>query len=205
VVAAIQEQARQAVHRRPQFANDVRGEAARLITELATGDLNYVFFTNGGAEANENAVRMARLHTADRRSSPPTAATRLHLDRDRLTGDPPAGPTTRSATPPATPSTSSGPTSTARTSTHDRGEECERALKHLEQVIAFEARRRSRPSCWRRSSDGGILMPPPGYLAGVRELCDKHGILFIADEVMAGFARSGKWFRRWTTGASPRT
>src|SRR5690242_7046904 len=63
VVAAIQEQAGKLCTIAPQFANDVRGEAARLITELAPGDLNYVFFTNGGAEANENAVRMARLHT----------------------------------------------------------------------------------------------------------------------------------------------
>ena len=63
LVAAIQEQAAQLCTVAPSFANDKRGEAARLIAELAPGDLNRVFFTNGGAEANENAIRMARMHT----------------------------------------------------------------------------------------------------------------------------------------------
>jgi taurine--2-oxoglutarate transaminase len=63
LIAAIQEQAARLCTIAPAFANDARSEAARLITEVAPGDLNMVFFTNGGAEAAENAVRMSKLHT----------------------------------------------------------------------------------------------------------------------------------------------
>ena len=74
-------------------------------------------------------------------------------------------------------------------------EECERALAHLEQVVQLEGPATSPRSCSRRSpAPAGIMVPPPGYLAGVREICDRYGICWIADEVMAGFGRTGAWF-----------
>ena len=197
VVAAIQEQAGKLCTIAPGFANDVRGEAARLITQLAPGDLNYVFFTNGGAEANENAVRMARLHTG--RSKVLAAYRSYHgatSSAIALTGDP-----RRWANDAVGNSTGGtvhffGPY-LYRSNFHatTEVEECERALQHLEQVVAFEGPATIAAIVLESIvGTAGILIPPAGYLAGVRSLCDKYGIIFIADEVMAGFARSGKWF-----------
>ena len=74
-------------------------------------------------------------------------------------------------------------------------QECERALEHLEQVVAFEGPGTIAAIVLETvPGTAGILVPPPGYLAGVREICDKHGIVYIADEVMAGFGRTGEWF-----------
>ncbi|MFD0639022.1 aspartate aminotransferase family protein [Catenulispora yoronensis] len=197
VVAAIQEQAGRLCTIAPSFANDVRGEAARLIAELAPGDLNYVFFTNGGAEANENAVRMARLHTG--RSKVLSAYRSYHGSTSTaiaLTGDP-----RRWANDAVGQSTGGavhffGP-HLYRSHFHSttEAEECERALLHLEQVIQFEGPATIAAIVLETIvGTAGILIPPPGYLAGVRALCDKYGIVYIADEVMAGFARAGKWF-----------
>ena len=74
-------------------------------------------------------------------------------------------------------------------------QECERALAHLEQVIQFEGPATIAASCSESIvGTAGVLIPPPGYLAGVRALCDKYGIVYIADEVMCGFGRAGRWF-----------
>jgi taurine--2-oxoglutarate transaminase len=197
VVAAIQEQAGKLCTIAPSFANDARSEAARLIAELAPGDLNYVFFTNGGAEAVENAVRMARLHTG--RSKVLSAYRSYHGSTSTaiaLTGDP-----RRWANDAAGQSTGGavhffGP-HLYRSHFHatTEAEECERALLHLEQVIQFEGPATIAAIVLETIvGTAGVLLPPPGYLAGVRALCDKYGILYIADEVMAGFGRSGAWF-----------
>src|SRR6478609_4412567 len=132
VVAAIQEQAGKLATFAPAFAVEARSEAARLIAERTPGDLDKIFFTNGGAEAVENAVRMARLHTG--RHKVLSAYRSYH-----------------------------GATAAAVV---------------LETI----------------PGTAGIMTPPPGYLAGVREICDRHGIVFVLDEVMAGFGRTGKWF-----------
>ena len=197
VVAAIQEQAGKLCTIAPSFANDARSEAARLIAELAPGDLDYVFFTNGGAEAVENAVRMARLHTG--RSKVLSAYRSYHGSTSTaiaLTGDP-----RRWANDAAGQSTGGavhffGP-HLYRSHFHatTEAEECERALLHLEQVIQFEGPATIAAIVLETIvGTAGVLLPPPGYLAGVRALCDKYGILYIADEVMAGFGRSGAWF-----------
>lgn len=83
-------------------------------------------------------------------------------------------------------------------------QECERALAHLEQVIAFEGPQ-TIATIVLESIPGtaGIMVPPPGYLSGVRRLCDAHGIVFIADEVMAGFGRAGRWFAVELDGVVP--
>jgi taurine--2-oxoglutarate transaminase len=206
VVAAIQEQAGKLCTIAPQFANDVRGEAARLITELAPGDLNYVFFTNGGAEANENAVRMARLHTG--RPKVLSAYRSYHGSTSTaisLTGDPRRWANDAAGNSNGNTVHFFGPY-LYRSNFHatTEAEECERALKHLEQVIAFEGPATIAAVVLESIvGTAGILVPPAGYLAGVRELCTKYGIVFIADEVMAGFARSGKWFAVDHWGVTP--
>ena len=194
LVAAIQEQAGKLCTIAPSFANDARSEAARLIAEIAPGDLNAVFFTNGGAEANENAVRMARLHTGRHKV---LAAYRSYHGATAgaiaLTGDPRRWPSE-----PGMPGIVRywGPypyRSAFHASTEQ--EECERALAHLRDVIAFEGPDTVAAIVLETVvGTNGILVPPDGYLAGVRALCDELGIVMIADEVMAGFGRCGEWF-----------
>jgi taurine--2-oxoglutarate transaminase len=199
LVAAIQEQAGKLCTVAPTFANDKRGEAARLIAELAPGDLNKVFFTNGGAEANENAIRLARLHTGRHKvlstyrsyHGATTAAIAATGDPRRWPNEPTAvgmvhfwGPY---------------PYRSAFHAT-DEAQEGERALRHLRDTIVFEGPATIAAILLETVvGTNGILIPPPGYLAGVREICDEFGIVFIADEVMAGFGRCGEWFAvdRW--------
>ncbi|GAB7190232.1 aspartate aminotransferase family protein [Kineococcus sp. NUM-3379] len=194
VVAAIRAQAEVLCTIAPQHANDQRSEAARLIAERTPGELDKVFFTNAGAEANEYAVRMARLHTgrhkvlAQYRSYHGGTTTAVNL-----TGDPRRWP---SDTGSAGVVHFSGPfpyRSPFWATTEE--EERERALAHLEQVVAFEGPGTIAAIVLEPvPGTAGIMVPPPGYLAGVRELCDRHGIVLVADEVMCGFGRTGRWF-----------
>jgi taurine--2-oxoglutarate transaminase len=194
IVAAVKEQADRLCTLAPGHGSDVRGEAARVIVEVAPDGLGHVLFTTGGTEAIEHAVRMARLHNgrpkvlAAYRSYHGSTTTSIHLTGDsrRWASDTGAagavhffGPFLyRSAFGSSTP-----------------GEECERALAHLEQVILLEG-----PSTISAlvlepvTGSSGVIVPPAGYLRGVRDLCTRHGIVFIADEVLAGFGRTGAWF-----------
>jgi len=193
VVKAIQEQAAQLTTIAPQHANEARGEAAKRITARAGKQHNKVFFTNGGADAVENAIRMARLHT--NRHKILSFYRSYHGNTTSAiasTGDP-----------------RRWPNEYAFGHIHFFGpylyrspfwatteaEECARALEHLEQVIIFEGPN-TIAAILIESVVGtaGVLIPPAGYLEGVRALCDKYGIKWIADEVMAGFGRTGKWF-----------
>ncbi len=194
VVAAIQEQAARLCTIAPQHANDQRSEAARLIAERAPEGLEKVFFTNGGADAIENAVRMARLHTGRHkvlttyRSYHGNTATAI-----QMTGDPRRWANDGGATgvvhffgpyPYRSPFWSESPE-----------QECARALEHLDQVVAFEGPGTIAALVLETiPGTAGILVPPDGYLAGVREICDRYGIVYVADEVMAGFGRAGEWF-----------
>lgn len=194
VVAAIQEQAASMTTFAPAFAVEARSEAARLIAERTPGDLDKIFFTNGGAEANENAVRMARLHTgrpkvlSAYRSYHGATSTAINL-----TGDPRRWPNDNG---------SAGVVRfwapfLYRSPFHSDSErqECERALQHLEDTIAFEGPGTVAAIVLETiPGTAGIMTPPAGYLAGVREICDRHGIVLVLDEVMAGFGRTGKWF-----------
>jgi taurine--2-oxoglutarate transaminase len=194
VVAAIQEQAARLTTIQPAFANDARSEAARLITEVAPERLDCVFFTNGGAEANENALRMARLHTgrhkvlATYRSYHGATAGSI-----TLTGDPRRWPSE-----PGQPGIVHfwGPY-TYRSAFHSENEEQERdrALAHLRDTLMVEGPHTVAAIILETVvGTNGVLVPPDGYLEGVRALCDEHGIMLIADEVMAGFGRCGEWF-----------
>ncbi len=193
VIKAIQEQAGRLATIAPQHANDMRGEAAKRIIELSPKHMSHVFFTNGGADAIENAVRMARIHTKRHkvlsfyRSYHGNTGTAI-----QMTGDPRRWPNEFSygvihffgPYPYRSPFWSTSPE-----------EETERALEYLENTIIMEgAATIAAIAIETVVGTAGILAPTPGYLEGIRRICDKYGILWIADEVMAGFGRTGEWF-----------
>lgn len=194
LIAAIQEAAGRLCTIAPFHANADRSEAARLIIEVAPESMEKVFFTNGGAEANENAIRMARLHTGRHKVF---AAHRSYHGATHgsiaMTGDPRRWPSE-----PSIPGIVRyfGPYP-YRSSFHAETaeQECERALAHLEELLMFEGPQNVAAIILESVvGTNGILVPPDGYLAGVRSLCDRYGIVMIADEVMAGFGRCGEWF-----------
>jgi len=194
VVEAISEQAAVLATIAPQHGYERRYRAAELILDHSFPGAAKVFFTNGGTEAVEHAVRMARLHTGRQkvlstyRSYHGGTSTSINL-----TGDPRRWPNDNG--------TSGvvhffGPF-LYRSVYHatSEKEECERALESLENTIAFEG-----PNAFAAviletvPGTAGIMTPPPGFLRGVREICERYGILYIADEVMCGFGRTGAWF-----------
>jgi taurine--2-oxoglutarate transaminase len=193
VVAAIKEQADLLTMVAPAHANIARGEAAMRILEKAGRPFNKVFFTNGGADANENAMRMARLVTG----------------RDTVLSHYRSYHGNTGGAVVATGDWRRMPNQYARGHVHFFGpfayrsefwsssveEECERALHHLERVILSEGQQTIAAIILEGlPGTAGILVPPPGYLAGVRALADKYGIILIMDEVMSGFGRTGEWF-----------
>jgi taurine--2-oxoglutarate transaminase len=193
VVAAIQEQAARLATVAPSHAALVRGEAAKRIVEKAGPGFSQVFFTNGGADAIENAIRMARLTTHKHKvlstyrsyHGNTGAAIAATGDWRRMPNEYAYGHvhffgpfTYRSEFFSETPE-----------------QESARALRHLERTIIAEGPG-TIAAILLESVPGtaGIFAPPPGYLEGVRALADKYGIVWIADEVMAGFGRTGDWF-----------
>jgi len=194
LVKAIQDYAAKMCTIAPFHANDMRSEAARLIAEVAPGDLNMVFFTNGGAEATENAIKMARVHTgrhkvlaAYRSYHGATAGAMTMTGEPRRWGSEPGIPGIVRFWGPY-------PYRSAFHSTSD-AQECERALRHLEDTLMVEGAQNVAAIILETVvGTNGILVPPDGYLQGVRELCDRHGIVMICDEVMCGFGRCGEWF-----------
>ncbi len=203
IVSAIQEQAAYLCTVAPQHANAARSEAARLISTHTPGDLDKVFFTNGGADANEHAIRMARLHTGRIKvlSTYRSYHGGTHLAVN-VTGDPRRWASDHGA---AGTVHFFGPflyRSQFHATTQE--EECERALAHLADVIAMEGPQTIAAIMLEAiPGTAGIMVPPPGYLSGVRALCDQHGIVLIADEVMSGFGRSGRWFASELDGLVP--
>lgn len=193
VVAAIQEQAATLATVAPAHANLARGEAAARILAKAGTPFGKVFFTNGGADANENAIRMARITTG----------------RDKVLSTYRSYHGNTGAAIVATGDWRRVPNEYARGHVHFFGpfpyrsefwsdspeQETERALHHLERVIVSEGAS-SIAALLLEGVPGtaGVIMPPPGWWAGVRELCDRYGILLIIDEVMSGFGRTGDWF-----------
>ncbi|WP_129336757.1 aspartate aminotransferase family protein [Cellulomonas endophytica] len=202
VVAAIQEQAATLATIAPAAANLTRGRAAARILAHAPEGFSKVFFTNGGADANENAIRMARLHTG----------------RDKVVSHYRSYHGNTGAAVVATGDWRRVPNEYARGHVHVFGpylyrsefwattpeQECERALHHLERVVQAEGPD-SVAAILLESVPGtaGVLVPPPGYLAGVRAIADRYGILLVLDEVMAGFGRTGDWFAHTAHGVVP--
>lgn len=192
VVEAIRAQASTLTTIAPSTAALVRGEAAERILARAPAGFSKVFFTNGGADANENAIRMARLHTG----------------RDKVVSHYRSYHGNTGAAVVATGDWRRVPNEYARGHVHVFGpypyrsefwsttpeQEAERALHHLERVIQSEGPT-SVAAILLETIPGtaGVLVPPPGYLRGVREIADRYGIVLILDEVMAGFGRTGRW------------
>jgi taurine---2-oxoglutarate transaminase len=193
LVAAIKEQAEQLCTIGPPMASESRSKLGRLLAEVTPGDLTMSFFTNGGAEANENAIKLARWYTgrpkviARYRSYHGATAGAI-----TLTGDPrrwhaePGIPGVVRMLDPYTyrcpaghpdpcPVCSGGP--------------------HLEEILQYEGPHTVAAVILETVvGTNGVIPPPDGYLQSLREVCDRYGVLLIFDEVMAGFGRTGKWF-----------
>ena len=193
IVAAIKEQAEKLCTIGPPMATEARSTLARLLAEVTPGDLQMSFFTNGGAEANENAVKLARWYTgrhkiiARYRSYHGATAGAI-----TLTGDPrrwPAEPGIPGVVRMLDPYTYRCPAGHP-----DPCPVCTGA-PHLEEILQYEGAHTVAAVILEPVvGTNGIIVPPDGYLQAIREVCDRHGILLIADEVMAGFGRTGKWF-----------
>ena len=193
VVKAIQDQAAKLCTIAPPFANDARSEAARLIAEIAPDGFEHTFFTNGGADAIEHAVRMARLHTgrikvlSQYRSYHGGTATAVNVTGDprRWASDYGSSGTVKFFGPFLYRSEFDATT---------EAEECERALRHLKRTVELEGPGTVAAIVLETiPGTAGIMPYPEGYLAGVRTLCDEYGIVLVLDEVMAGFGRTGAW------------
>ena len=193
VIGAIKAQADVLATVAPAHGNLARGQAAQRIISKADGHFGKVFFTNGGADANENAIRMARLTTG----------------RDKVLSTYRSYHGNTGGAIVATGDWRRQPNEYSRGHAHFFGpflyrsefwssspeEETERALHHLERVIQSEGASGIAAILLETvPGTAGVLVPPPGCLRGVRALCDKYDIVLIFDEVMCGFGRTGEWF-----------
>jgi taurine---2-oxoglutarate transaminase len=189
VIQAIQDQAETLAYANPFMATEVRARLGKKLAEITPGDIDTFFFTNGGADANENAIKLARFFTgrhkilARYRSYHGATAGAISL-----TGDP-----RRWAAEPGIPGV-----------VHvldpyhgiERGwDSAESSLAMIEETIQLEGPHTIAAFILEPvTGTNGVLVPPAGYLEGVRKICDKYGIVMIADEVMSGFGRTGEWF-----------
>ncbi|MEW5982243.1 MAG: aminotransferase class III-fold pyridoxal phosphate-dependent enzyme [Acidobacteriota bacterium] len=189
VVRAVQDQVAKLAYANPFMATEARARLGPKLAEITPGDIDTFFFTNGGAEANENALRIARVVTgrhkilARYRSYHGGTAAAI-----ALTGDP-----RRWAAEPGVPGIVRAPD--FHKWARPEPEPVEVCLRELEDVIRYEGGQNIAAFVLEPIvGTNGILIPPDGYMQGVREICDRHGILLIADEVMSGFGRTGRWF-----------
>ena len=189
VIRAIQQQAATLAYANPFMATEARARLGAKLAQIAPGDIDVFFFTNGGADANENAVRIARMVTgrqkiaARYRSYHGGTAGSLSL-----TGDP-----RRWAAEPGIPGVVRIPD--FYHGLQRETDSAEHVLAQTEEVLQMEGPHTIAAIIVEPvTGTNGILIPPDGYMQGLRRLCDKHGILLIVDEVMAGFCRTGEWF-----------
>ncbi len=188
IIEAIKAQADRLPYISPFLATEVRARLGQKLAELLPGDIDKVFFTLGGTDANENAIKMARAVTgrpkilARYRSYHGSTGNAI-----QATGDPRRWPNEHSAGVIHVLDPYHG---------IERGwDDAEPALRQLEETIRLEGPGTIAGFLLEPiSGTNGVLIPPDGYLQGVRELCDRHGILMICDEVMSGFGRTGRWF-----------
>jgi taurine--2-oxoglutarate transaminase len=193
VVAAIKEQAERLATIGPPMATESRSTLGRLLAEVTPGDLSLSFFTNGGAEANENAIRLARWYTGRHKI---IARYRSYHGATggaiTLTGDPrrwPAEPGISGVVRMFDPYTYRCPAGHP-----DPCPVCTGA-PHFEEILQYEGPNTVAAVILETvTGTNGIIVPPDGYLQSIREACDRHGIVLITDEVMAGFGRTGMWF-----------
>jgi taurine--2-oxoglutarate transaminase len=189
VVRAIAQQAETLAYANPFMATEVRARLGRKLAEICPGDIEVFFYTTGGAEANENAIKIARLYTG--RHKVMSFYRSYHggtAGSITLTGDPrrwPAEPGLPGVVHVLNPYHGI-----------QRGwEPTDLALARIEETIQLEGPN-TIAALFMETVVGtnGVLIPPEGFLQGIRELCTKYGILMVADEVMSGFGRTGEWF-----------
>ena len=193
VIAAIKDQAEQLATIGPPMATESRSRLGKLLAEVTPGDLSMSFFTNGGAEANENAIKLARWATGRHKI---VARYRSYHGATAggitLTGDP-----RRWAAEPGIPGVVRilDPYTYRCPAGHpDPCPVCTGA-PHLEEILQYEGAQTVAAVILETvTGTNGVIVPPDGYLQSIREVCDRHRILLICDEVMAGFGRTGKWF-----------
>jgi adenosylmethionine-8-amino-7-oxononanoate aminotransferase len=199
VINAIIEQARQLPFAGPPMATRPRAILGKLLAEITPGNLDRFLFTLGGAEANENAIKLARAYTgrhkilARYRSYHGASAGAMAATGDprRLVWEPNLMPGVVHFLDPYR------YRSTFHRTNPDISETdfTQDYLNHLEEIIAYEGAQTIAAILLETvTGTNGVIIPPAGYLQGVREICDRHGILLIADEVMSGFGRTGRWF-----------
>ncbi|HEV2414011.1 MAG TPA: aminotransferase class III-fold pyridoxal phosphate-dependent enzyme [Candidatus Dormibacteraeota bacterium] len=188
IVEAIQRQAEQLPYISPFMAHEARARLGAKLAELLPGDMDKVFFTLAGADANENAIKIARAVTgrskilARYRSYHGSTGTAV-----QATGDPRRWPNEHS-------------TGVVHVLDPYHGiqrgwDTVEQSLALLEETIQLEGPETIAAFILEPiTGTNGVLVPPDGYLQGVRAILDRHGILMICDEVMTGFGRTGRWF-----------
>jgi taurine--2-oxoglutarate transaminase len=188
VVRAIQDQLEKVAYVTPSMVTEPRARLGAKLAEITPGDIDVFFFTNGGAEANENAIKIARAYTGR-----PKILTRYRSYHGGTAAAMAATGEPRSWSQPSMPGF-----------VHvldpyhgiERGwESPESSLRYLDEVVQLEGPHTIAAILVEPvTGTNGVLVPPDGYLQGIRALCDRHGILLIADEVMTGFGRTGTWF-----------
>ena len=189
VIRAIQEQVATLAYANPFMATEPRALLGEKLAAIAPGDIDAFFFTNGGAEANENAIKIARMYTGRHKI---LARYRSYHGATggamTLTGDP-----RRWAAEPGLPGIVH--VADAYHGIQRGWDDVGLALANIEEVIQFEGPQHIAAFFLEPvTGTNGILIPPDGYLQGIRELCTKYGILMVCDEVMSGFGRTGEWF-----------
>ena len=199
VINAIIEQAKTLPYAAPAMATKPRAILGKLLSEITPGDLDHFMFTLGGADANENAVKLARGYTGKHkiltryRSYHGASAGAMALTGDprRLPWEPNLMPGVVHFLDPYRYRSTFHRTN----SNISDAEFTQDYLNHLEEIIQYEGPDTIAAVLLESvTGTNGIIIPPDGYMQGVRALCDKYRILLIADEVMSGFGRTGKWF-----------
>jgi taurine--2-oxoglutarate transaminase len=193
IIAAITKQAETLAYANPFTATEPRARLGQMLADVTPGDLNRFFFTLGGAEANENAIKIARAVTGRHKI---VARYRSYHGATHgaiaLTGDP-----RRWAAEPAISGVVRVLDPYRYRCSFCRGQAaCTMGcLDHVEEVLQYEGAQ-TVAAIFVETVVGtnGLIIPPDGYLQGLRALCDKHGILLVCDEVMSGFGRTGEWF-----------
>src|SRR4026209_2465776 len=189
VIRAIQHQAETLAYAKPFMATEARARLGRKLAEICPGDIEVFFFTNGGAEANENAIKIARQFTGRhkvlsfyRSYHGGTAGSMM------LTGDPRRWAAER------------GMPGVVHVLNPYHGiqrgwDTADVALARIEETIQLEGAQTIAAFFLEPvTGTNGVLVPPDGFIRGIRDLCTKYGILMVADEVMSGFGRTGEWF-----------
>jgi len=193
VIAAIKEQAGKLCYSHPLMATEPRGRLGEILADVTPGDLKKTFFCLGGSEANENAIKMARLYTGRHKilaqyisyHGATHGAIALTGDNRRWAVE----PTMPGVVHVLNPYCYRCPFGWTRETCH---REC---IEHVEEVIQYEGPENIAAIFLEGVvGSNGIIVPPDDYWPRMREICDKYGILLVSDEVMSGFGRTGKWF-----------